>query len=155
MDRAPDYRWREPIGAAIRIIGPRMMERIGPVRFLCADPVFTGLHSYGDTTDGRSYRDTAHCCYAEHINRPAVERLTTIVLPTPPDPATVVHELGHALDARLGFVHDAAPVTHYATANRCEAFAEAFVAWYWWGYEQLTDVREDAATMALFAELAA
>ena len=153
--RVPDARWREPIGEAFAIIGPRMTDRIGPVRFICADPVFIGLHHFTDTGDGRSYRNTAHCCYGSHIARPADDRLTTVVLPEPPTLDTVVHELGHALDAALGFTHDAVPVTHYAQTDRQEAFAEAFVAWHWWGYEELADVRTDGATVALFRELAA
>ena len=155
MHRIRDARWREPIGHALDLIGPALVDRIGPVRWFTGDPVFAGLHRYGDTDDGRSYRATAHCCYPVHFaHRPAVDRVTTIVLPYPPSPATVVHELGHALDWRLGFGHTAAPVTWYARVNRWEAFAEAFTAAVVAGYGDQAAAASDRATRALWAALA-
>ena len=155
MDRISDARWREPIGRALDLIGPTLAARIGPVRWFTGDPIFAGLHRY-TTTSGRSYRHVAHCCYPVHFaHRPADDRPTTIVLPVPPTPTTVVHELGHALDHRLGFTHDAAPVTWYARTNRREAFAEAFTAAVVAGYGDQDAAAADRATQALWAALAA
>jgi hypothetical protein len=43
--------------------------------------------------------------------------------------ATVIHELGHALDEVLGYEWLAKPVSKYARVDPFEAFAEAFTAW--------------------------
>lgn len=156
MDRITDTRWREPIGRALDLIGPTLTAHIGPVRWFTSDPIFAGLHRYSTTTDDRSYRVTGHCCYPHHFaHRPAIDRVTTIVLPVPPSVATVVHELGHALDHRLGFGHDAAPVTWYARTDRREAFAEAFTAAVVAGYGDQDAAAADRATRALWTALAA
>ena len=136
MDRITDTRWREPIGRALDLIGPTLTAHIGPVRWFTSDPIFAGLHRYS-TTDDRSYRVTGHC------------------FPVPPSVATVVHELGHALDHRLGFGHDAAPVTWYARTDRREAFAEAFTAAVVAGYGDQDAAAADRATRALWTALAA
>lgn len=153
--RIPDARWSGAIGEAFNRLPGRLTELLGHVRFVCGvDPLFAGLHSIENTDDGRSYRGTAHCCYPFHLIGPADRRVTTIVMPTAPDPSTVVHELGHALHEVVGFSYQAAPVTKYAKTNRYEAFAEALVAWTHW-YGERDAAESDIRTLALFEELAA
>lgn len=145
--------WREAIGIALDAIGPTMRDRLGHVRFVAGvDPVFAGVHAFATTKDGRSYRDTAACCYPFHLLGPADRRVTTIVLPgkarqRPSDAFVIVHELGHALDELTGFEHVAKPVTEYAKTDRYEAFAEAFTSWIW---PTKSYARPDAASVALF-----
>ena len=152
MERITSQAHAEAIGEALRVVG-RYRHRIGPVEFLTGvDPVFAGLHSFGDTGDGRSYGDTPHCAYPWHIDGPADRRVTTIVLPQPEPPWVIVHELGHALDAAIGFRHSAVPVTAYARTNRLEAFAEAFTAQHYI-YGDRDAFLTDAPTLALFRGL--
>jgi hypothetical protein len=144
VDRVHGSGWREPVAVAQRVIGSGLMSRLGHVRYvLGVDPVFIGLHRYGTTVDGRSYRNTAHCVYPCHIEGPADRRTTTVAVPSVLSGwglvRTLVHELGHALDEVVGFGHLAVPVSEYARANRYEAFAEAFTVWCWGsspGYDQ-------------------
>jgi hypothetical protein len=69
----------------------------------------------------------SECCQS---HRPRSARRATIVLPFGPGrTATVVHELGHALDEVLEHEWSAKPVSAYARVDRFEAFAEAFTAW--------------------------
>jgi hypothetical protein len=71
--------------------------------------------------------DVSECCQSR---RPRSARRATIVLPFGPGrTATVVHELGHALDEVLEHEWSAKPVSAYARVDRFEAFAEAFTAW--------------------------
>lgn len=158
MNRIPNHRYGEAIGEALDRIPVGIRERLGHVQFLCGvDPVFAGLHRYGNTEDGRSYRQEAHCAWRMHIVGPASVRTTTIVLPTVRAPQVIVHELGHAFHEAIGFNHTPMPVTAYAATNRWEAFAEAFTGWLHWNYSDpgYPDVYEDAETIALFESLAA
>jgi hypothetical protein len=105
--------------------------RLGFVHFFIGDPVFAGLHEFEVADDGGSYRTAAQyvseCCQS---HRPRSARRATIVLPFGPGrTATVVHELGHALDEVLGHEWSAKPVSDYARVDPYEAFAEAFTAW--------------------------
>jgi hypothetical protein len=105
--------------------------RLGFVHFFMGDPVFAGLHEFEVADDGSSYRTAAQyvseCCQS---HRPRSARRPTIVLPSGPGrTATVVHELGHALDEVLGHEWSAKPVSDYARVDEYEAFAEAFTAW--------------------------
>lgn len=153
MSRIPNSRFAEPIGRAIRLLGESWL-LVSDVQWWCADPVFTGLHGFDDTDDDRSYRDTAHTCYPWHIQRPANERVVTVVLPNPESPLVIVHELGHVLDHRLGFSHDARPVSDYAETDRTEAFAEAWTAWWFWDDDLDQKVlAQDQATVTLFEGL--
>jgi hypothetical protein len=155
--------YRALIEAAYEMV-PAGMHRLIRPHFLCGvDPVFVGLHCYEDASFGRSYRSTAHVAYEFHQPGMArAHRRTTVVLPERPEALwvrTVVHELGHVLDASLGFVHMAVPVGAYAGTNRYEAFAEAFAAWALpagHGYGLLKDrlYGTDRATVALFDDLA-
>jgi hypothetical protein len=104
---------------------------LGDVRFVCGvDPAFAGLHRFTETTDDRSYKSVAHCCYPHHLSdRPKVERVPTVVLPEPVSSLMVVHELGHVLHGRLQFCDGPTSfVTEYAKSNRFEQFAEYFTA---------------------------
>jgi hypothetical protein len=105
--------------------------RLGFVHFFIGDPVFAGLHELEVADDGGSYRNVAQFVSEScQIHRPRSARRATIVLPNGPrKTATVVHELGHALDEVLGEDWSAQPVSYYARADRFEAFAEAFTAW--------------------------
>lgn len=140
MDRLIGHGYRESIGAALRMI-PLGLHHLLDADFLCgSDPIFVGLHEFRDATDGRSYLDTAHCAYPHHqLRLPKTQRRTTVVLPVPESPEVVVHELGHALHARLEWEHDADPVTRYAHVNRFESFAEAFTSWCIPGYADVPD----------------
>lgn len=156
MTRIPDQRYAEAIASALRTIPTRICQRLAHVQFLCGvDPAFAGLHRYGTTTDGRSYGSTAHVAYPVHIQRPAVERVTTVVLPELVAPLSIVHELGHALDESIGFDHHTVkPITDYARTDRWEAFAEAFTGWlYRYGDEDI--LFRDQQTIDLFERLAA
>lgn len=146
LSRVPNARFAEAIGEGLRL-PPGMRHRLGHVQFVCGvDPVFAGLHGY---EIGR-----AHCCYPYHLAGPADRRVTTVVLPDAWEgPATVVHELGHALHETIGLSHVAVPVTEYAATNHEEAFAEALVAWTHWYGDQAAAL-QDKATLALFEELA-
>lgn len=160
MNRLMSYRYCRPIERALEIVPPAIRARLAGVHFLTGtDPIAAGLHGYRETRDGRSYLDVAHVVYPFHQGHlPADRRRTTVVLPYPdPHPASVVHELGHALHEALGFEHDADPVTEYARTNRFEAFAEAFTTWFFWHGEDVEDsarrLFEDRPTMALFEAL--
>jgi hypothetical protein len=136
------------IEAAFQII-PEQLHYLRP-DFLCGtDPIFAGLHTYANTFDGRSYADTAHCCYPfNQWTLAKTQRRTTIVLPRIPNISTVIHEFGHVVDEHFRFEHTAQPVTRYAQSNRYEAFAEAFTAWLLPGYP----APPDDATIALLAQ---
>lgn len=121
---------REAIGYAYDVIGLRI-----ETEFWFRDPVFSGLHGISDIADGRSYRDTEHCCYPWHIDGPASRRLVTVVLPVLTSVDVVVHELGHAFHYWNGFEFDPAPVSWYAETSPGEAFAEAFASHLLPGYE--------------------
>lgn len=151
MDRVHASGFRAPIEAALRLI-PATLQDFVSADFACGlDPIFVGLHQYEETDDGRSYRDTAHCVYLHHqLHLPRARRRTTVVLPEPVVPEVVVHELGHVLHERLDWGHTASPVSWYAEANWCEAFAEAFTSWLVPGYAE----RPDEKTLALFEQLA-
>ena len=161
MKRVRHPRYVEAVGYALDLIPPtirRMVENVDI--FAGADPLFAGLHSIEDASFGRSYRSTSHVLYPDHIERPASERITTLVLAEPEPPWVVVHELGHVLDEVLGFQHTAEAINDYAETDRCEAFAEAFTAWLLpqeerYRYEWEQDIlHADKATIHLFEELA-
>ena len=122
--------WSEPIRRALDIV-----PLVPDCEWFLRDPVFAGLHDCVDTGDGRSYRDTAHVIYSEHLHSlPAARRLTTVVIPDTPrdnqyDLDMLVHELGHVVDEMTGFDRDCTPIGSYAEGTRREAFAEAFTVW--------------------------
>lgn len=152
MDRVRPGGFAALIEAATSAMPAGIRDLVRP-HFLCGvDPVFAGLHEYGDASYGRSYREIAHVAYPVHqYGRPRADRRTTVVLPRLVKVEACIHELGHVLDERLGFQHCAQPVTWYAEDNRAEAFAEAFASWVLPGYAH----RPDEATLALFESLAA
>lgn len=154
ITRIPAHSYSEAIGEGLRRLPAGMRRRLAHVRFVCGvDPVFAGLHAYNESHQG-AYRDVAHCCYPFNLLGPRDRRVTTVVLPTldAAEPATVVHELGHALHHLVGFNHTAVPVTEYAETDRYEAFAEALVAWtHWYGDRDVAHA--DGPTLALFEEL--
>lgn len=132
VQRLTDNIYAQAIARAYVLI-PDELHRFIQVDFLTGtDPIFAGLHHHENTVDGRSYRNTAHCCYGYSLrDLPISRRKTTIVLPLRIDArsSTVVHELGHALDESLGFAFDSGPTSWYSYNNRYEAFAEAFTSW--------------------------
>lgn len=140
--------WTEAIAVARSII-PIDVE----CRWHFRDPIFSGLHHFTDTFDGRSYRDTAHTCYPWHIDGPADRRLTTIVFPRSPtntmyDVHTAVHEMGHVIDYAYGFSRICTPVSSYAESNRSEAFAEAVTSYLIDGYGDWPLAPDDYEWMA-------
>jgi hypothetical protein len=62
------------------------------------------------------------------------QRRTTIVLPSPQEPWSIVHELGHVMDESLGFEVSVPEVSDYARTNRREAFAEAWTSHLFYNY---------------------
>ncbi len=153
MNRLRSQPIAEAIAHSMAIIPERMRPLVACDYFTDTDPIFAGLHSYGSALDGRGFDVTPHCCYPFHIDGPASRRRTTVVMQSLwRGPTTIVHELGHVLDWRLDFSHDAVPVTRYAERNRLEAFAEAFTAWILPDYPA---ERVDDATLDLFERLAA
>ena len=154
MHRIPNYQYGSLISESLSRLPQGMRDRLTHVRWFCgSDPIFAGLHSYEDTTDARSYRNTSHCLYPYHINGPADRRVTTIVIPELETPDVLVHELGHALDGTINFDHLAIqPVTWYAKTNQHEAFAEALVAYtHYYGDREVAET--DYSTLRLFEEL--
>ncbi len=148
----------EPIAEALEVIGPRLAGMLAGVDFLCGvDPVFAGLHRLRDTDDGtgRSYADTAACCFPWHTS----DRSTTIVLPEWVGAEIVTHELGHALHHIVGWPV-AVPINGYARTNPYEAFASAFSAYFWegpgadWYDWDVAAARADRQTRALLDGLA-
>ena len=150
MTRIRAQRFAPPIAATVDILGS-LWDWLPPVRFVAGvDPLFMGLHGYGDTSYGSSYRTTAHTCYPWHLSALRSRRCVTVVLPEVETVETVIHELGHVADYRLGFDHIAVPVTRYAETNRREAFAEAWTSWLIPGYTMPVD---DPSTRELLDEL--
>jgi hypothetical protein len=152
--------FRDCIQAGLELMPSPIRERFRGVHFLCGvDPLFVGLHDEEVTTDGRSYRDTAHVCYGRwhmpHMH--LADRVTTVALPAPVEPWVIVHELGHVLDEQLEFAFTPKPVTDYAETHRMEAFAEAFTAWCIPWYAPWSDgiLYRDEQTVALFRGLEA
>ena len=121
----------EQLSMALDWLPRSLATRLGFVDFFIGDPLFAGLHRVEIADDGGSFRTTAHYvseCHQRHRAKSA--RRPTIVLPFGPgETATVVHELGHALDEVLGEEWLTQPVSRYARVDRFEAFAEAFTAW--------------------------
>jgi hypothetical protein len=133
MDRIPNSYYAEGISYARSLIPPKINDLIGNVDFFCGtDPIFAGLHSYENIGDGRSYRDTAHCLYPNHIDGPRSRKNITIAIPEKKISTYVyLHEMGHVLDYRTNFDHNAFPLTKYANNSSQEAFAEAFAHWFY------------------------
>jgi hypothetical protein len=154
MDRVKAGGYTPLIEAAYSIV-PMELHHLIQADFLCGtDPLFAGLHGYGDASYGRSYTDTMHVAYPHHQGGLAkAHRRTTVVIPGPAKEVQVkhlVHELGHVLHESLAWDHDATPVSRYAETNWCEAFAEAFTSWLIPGYA----ARPDDATVAYFDSMA-
>jgi hypothetical protein len=121
----------EQLSMALDWLPESIARRLGIVDFFMGDPVFAGLHELEVADDGGSYRNVAQYVseYCQR-HRPRSARRPTVVLPYGPGrTATVVHELGHALDDVLGYEWSAKPISDYARVDGYEAFAEAFTAW--------------------------
>lgn len=168
MERlAPGY--REAIEHARLLIPEPIRERVAHAHFLTGiSPNYVGQHNYRFTetpgTEGDTYDRLAHAGAVIHqMHLPASRRHPTVVMPLPfreqqrvywNDPGlaqTIVHELGHILDFSLRWRPEMTPVTKYATANRREAFAEAFEFAIFWP-DALVERAPEAA--AFFAALA-
>lgn len=152
----------EAIAHALDIMPGRIRERVACDFLVGVDPIFVGLHSYGEIEDGRSYRDTAHVAYPCHQDLVRSARRTTVVVPAADKYGlwlrTLVHELGHVLHEHIGFTHVALPLNEYSKNNNREAFAESFTAWLLRPEEyqaQWVQLRQrDPATLALLESLA-
>jgi len=153
MERIVSYQYSTAINSAFELLSHPIRNKLRYVHFFTGtDPVYAGLHKYIDTKDGRSYRNTAHACYPWHI----IDKSLTIILPTldDADPYIVTHELGHILDYLIDFGHNTLPINNYAKTHRAEAFAESFVAQYFWLGKKAEDIfQSDKSTQYLFGEL--
>jgi hypothetical protein len=131
VERIQGHDAGELLSMALSWLPGPLARRLGFVHFFIGDPVFAGLHQFEVADDGGSYRTCAqYVSEGCQTHRPRSARRATIVLPRGPGrTATVVHELGHALDEVLGEEWSAKPVSAYGRFDRYEAFAEAFTAW--------------------------
>jgi hypothetical protein len=135
MERVRTQREREAIGAVWNNLPKSILDRLGGVGIISNIPAwYIGLHPYRDTTDGRSYDNTSHVVFEVHQELPRSQRQSTIMLLDNDafDPLVILHEIGHALDERLGLVSfdlSMRPLTNYAKTNCLEAFATGFQAW--------------------------
>ena len=127
--RITDYRSHPALEWAFDNIPRRVLSVTGWPDIFMGNPVYAGLHSFRDIPGGRSYEQTAHCAHEHAIDGPADRRRTTIVLPSPAHPVTVVHELGHVLHERLRWDWSAVAVDDYGRTDVFEAFAQAFTFW--------------------------
>jgi hypothetical protein len=148
MERLVDYKYSSIISYAFGLLSPKVADRLKYVHFFTGtDPIYAGLHSYVDTGDKRSYRNTAHACYPWHT----IDKSLTVVLPEVETPYVIIHELGHILDFFLGFRFNALPVNDYAKTDRGEAFAEAFACQYFYlGREAENIFQSDKGIQYLF-----
>ena len=142
MSRVHDLIPAQAIGQALELIPARLRNLTGCEFVVGVNPVFAGIHCYGDeyAPEGHTYGDIAHCVQDIHQwLRPASDRTTKIILPshrgyqwdTWAGVHTVVHELGHVVHYNTEPSWAADPVSDYAHTNHMEAFAEAFAAWVW------------------------
>ena len=140
MDRLVNNDYALAIQAG-RAMYPDNLKPFTACHFLTGtDPVFAGLHTFTEATYGRSMRDTAHCAYPTHqLGLPKSRRVTTVVLPVPETPETVVHELAHVMHRALRWLPTTTDVSWYAETNRFESFAEAVTAWLIPGYAPRRD----------------
>lgn len=98
-------------------------------------PLFLGLHDYETGASGFDCATWTHCAFTVHQKGlPRADREPTIVLLGGHchNPLIVLHELGHALDEKLGFPSDRLPMVpldDYAATTQYEAFATGFCAW--------------------------
>lgn len=147
MNRVARHRHVEPLAKALDLLPPGVRRLLGEVPVLTGvDPRFAGLHRHegGRALGNRSYANTMHVvypCHQPHLS--ADRRETTVVVPGVEEQerrfglwspvASLVHELGHVLDDRLGLdpAHALVPVCEYAAIDRYEAFACAFQTWAW------------------------
>lgn len=153
MNRISPGPYAEAIAAGLDLLPPPIRERVAMTHWLTGtSPLYVGLHGITDTSDGRSYADTAHACYPRHT----ADRSYTVVLPAPDaaSPLVVVHELGHVLHHLIGLDYVAAPVTPYARTNHHEAFACALAAYAFW-YGDQDAAAADRETVLLLDRLAA
>lgn len=143
MDRVRTFAERGAISAVVARLPAAIQRRLDGVHFVSnLSPRFLGLHRYEETTDERFYDTTSHVAWEVHqsgLRR--AERRTTVVLQDGNafDPLIVLHELGHALDERLGFVSvrpdtwtprlRIRPLDSYAASAPWEAFATGFQSW--------------------------
>lgn len=171
-DRVTDQATAEVIGYGLELLPARIRERLEHVAWFTADPLFAGLHRYPRHQPGPeldAILDCPHHIMAEFLERPAEPR-STIVLPCPVEPTTIIHEAAHALHASIGWATVARPtipeVTWYAETDYWEAWAEAFLVWCcppevlaqgWYAKDRLAGrevlAREGAEVVALFEEL--
>ena len=150
MNRLTSWAYAPAISTALATIPERLHARIACDFLTGTDPIWVGLHRYEAASFGRSYAETAHCVYPFH-QTPLVKssRRTTVVLPAPVTPRTVIHELGHVLHESLRFEPTTTAVSWYGATNRFEAFAEAFTSWLVPGHA----ARPDDAFLALMDSL--
>jgi hypothetical protein len=137
VERVRTQREREAIGAVLLSLPEPVRARLEGVHFVSeVPPRMLGLHSFHAASFGRSYDTTSHAvweCHQIDTLAPADRRSTVVLLDGDVfDPLVVLHELGHALDERLGFPSDRLamkPLDSYAATHRTEAFATAFQSW--------------------------
>lgn len=143
MDRIRSQREAEAVQYALDLLPGEYPKIFSNVHFFFGDPIFAGLHTYGDLSpevsgdQTISYRDVAHYCDPRHLYRlPKNLRHPTVILPDTfldsySHPIhTIIHELGHRLRSIIhhSWSVDVA-VSDYAESNDNEAFSEFFATW--------------------------
>ena len=143
MNRIVSYKYTELIQEAYSVIPDNILSRLPTIHFFTGtDVVYAGLEFLEKSKDGRYFRDSIHynpSCWVR--GKWIVRDNPTIVVPnTPPgfcyNRDHILHEIGHVLDDELlcgDWTFN--PVTEYAKLDESEAFAEAFVYYLLYGYE--------------------
>jgi hypothetical protein len=146
MNRLASYAFNPAIKTALQQI-PQRFHRFLNCDLLCGyDPIYVGLFSFENTSDGRSYHNTACCAYPYHQSGISLAlRATTVVMPKILHPLDVIHELGHVLQYNLDpdFELQMKPVTTYSETDNLEAFAEAFTRYIGEDYWVIENIYKD------------
>jgi len=133
MDR---HRYRDSIEAieAVRSTLPDgfklLLQGVDFVGDYCSG--FLGLCRHKKASYGRNYSQTSHVIYKGYKNsEPKSRKVATIVLMEDGESweykkLVILHEIGHAIHERLGFVEPFVALDDYAATNKREAFATSF-----------------------------
>jgi hypothetical protein len=143
MERITDYKYIDLIQEAYSCIPDHILSHLPTIHFFTGtDVVYAGLELPEKSKDGRLFKDNIHynpsCAFKGKF---IVRDNPTIVIPSSIPGFCyykdhVIHEIGHIIDDELldsDWTFN--PVTEYAKKDESEAFAEAFVYYCIYGYE--------------------